>query len=458
MRRLRTLLCILIGLNVLIVIGGAAALFTAWSGIGRSINALPNVLQRARPAVVTLRVTGERAVPHELVARSAGMTGTPTPLPSKVAVRSGGSGVIIDARNGYILTNNHVVEDATSIDVGIADGRHLSGTLIGRDPGTDLALIKVAPENLPSIRIGNSDKVRVGDLVVAVGSPFGLEGTATAGIISAVMRTEIGHEAFEDYFQIDAQINRGNSGGALVNARGELIGINTVIAGGGGQAYTIGFAIPINMAMIIQNELVKNGRMRRGFAGVVVKDYARDKDNKVPNIYYGAVVEHVVAESSAAAQGIVAGDIIIAAADKPVRSAAEYQTRASLVPIGSRLPVVIYSGDRKRRVSLEVVAKGIEPKKQILQSHLGSIEGLVVIDIIPGNPRYGNVRGVQIAEVPASSAGHAAGLVTGDVIVAVDGGKVTSVAEMVRRIEQAGLEYKLDILRDANPVWVRLKR
>lgn len=458
MRRLRTLIRLLIGLNAVVGLGIAVLLWSMWPGIGRSIGSLPTVLQRVRPAVVTLRVTGEKSVPIELGARSAGASAHAIDAPIKEVVKAGGSGVIIDARQGYILTNNHVVEYATSIDVGIADGRHFTATLIGRDPGTDLALLKIEPKDLPSIRIGNSDKARVGDLVVAVGSPFGLEGTATAGIISAAMRTEIGHEAFEDYFQIDAQINRGNSGGALVNAKGELIGINTVIAGGRGQGYTIGFAIPINMAITIQDEIKKHGRMQRGFTGLTVKDYTHSSDGGATDIHFGAVVEQVATETSAAAQGIKPGDIIVEAARKPVRTAAEFLTRASMVPLGAQLPIVIISEGKRRRISLHVIANGIEPERQALRSHLGAIGGLVVGEIVPGSPHYGTLRGALILDVPAASASQAAGLAPGDVIIAVDGTRVASVDDLTRRIEQAGLEFKLDIMRSAVPAWVRMKR
>ena len=185
------------------------------------------MLARVIPAVVTIRVTSETLAPVEF---KTGASSTPC----KVLARSGASGVIIDAANGHILTNNHVIEDAVKIEVVLSDGRLLQAKLVGRDIGSDIAVIEVAGRGLQQVAIGDSDKVRVGDVVAAVGNPFGLEGTATLGIVSASMRTEVGHESFEDFLQIDALINPGNSGGALVNVRGELIGINTAGAGGAG--------------------------------------------------------------------------------------------------------------------------------------------------------------------------------------------------------------------------------
>ncbi|MFN3745852.1 MAG: trypsin-like peptidase domain-containing protein [Hyphomicrobiaceae bacterium] len=453
---LRRALGVLIALNVLICLQMAVLIWLVAPGIGRPFGSLASVLQKVRPAVVTLRVVGEKAAPIEFPARGIE---APLPLPvRKESFKTGGSGVIVDAARGYILTNNHVVENAVAIDVGISDGRHFRAQLVGRDIGTDLALLKIDPHDLPAIAVGNSDRARVGDVVVAVGSPFGLEGTATMGIVSAVMRTEIGHEAFEDYLQIDAQINKGNSGGALVNARGELIGINTVIAGGRGQGFTIGFAIPINMAMVVQEQIRIHGRMRRGFTGLIVKDLRPRDTNDIAGLSFGAVVERVIAGTSAAAQGMKAGDIIVQVGNKPVRSAAEFMTRVSMVPVGSKVPVLLHSDGRKRRLALDVLALPMEAEKKVLREQLGGIGGLVVGDILPGNPLYGIARGVEVAEVPRASGAYAAGLEPGDVIIGIDGDPTPTADDLVRRLEQAGLQYRLEIIRDGLQGWLRMSR
>jgi serine protease DegQ len=453
---LRRTIGLLIALNVVICLQLAVLLWLMAPGIGRSFGSLASVLQRVRPAVVTLRVVGEKVVPIEFPAR--GME-APLPLPvRKETFKTGGSGVIVDAALGYILTNNHVVEDAVALDVGLTDGRHFRAQVVGRDIGTDLALLKIDPRDLPPVSVGNSDRVRVGDVVVAVGSPFGLEGTATMGIVSAVMRTEIGHEAFEDYLQIDAQINKGNSGGALVNARGELIGINTVIAGGRGQGFTIGFAIPINMAMTIQKQIRMHGRMRRGFTGVAVKDLRPMDPDEIVGVSPGAVVERVIAGTSAAAQGVKVGDIIVQVGNKPVRSAAEFMTRVSMVSVGSKISVLLHSDGRKRHLVLDVSALPMDAERKVLREQLGGIGGLVISDILPGNPLYGTARGVQIAEVPRASGAYAAGLEPGDVITGIDGDPTSTANDLVRRLEQAGLQYRLEIIRDGLPGWVRMSR
>ena len=414
------------------------------------------MLEKVLPAVVTIRVTGETMTPVEVKPRQAGATADPLPVPVKETFRSGGSGVIVDAKNGYILTNNHVIENATSIDVGLADGRRLLAKLVGRDIGTDLAVIRVDARPLPSIAIGDSDAVRVGDVVVAVGNPFGLEGTATLGIVSAMMRTEIGHEAFEDYLQIDAQTNPGNSGGGLVNVKGELIGINTVIAGGRGQSYSVGFAIPVNMAKIIQTELITHGRMKRGSPGLIVQDLPFEPT--MPGPAHGAIVTQVLPNSSAAAAEVKTGDVVVRVANKPVRSAAEYMTRVSTVPEGTALPLVVYADGKEKTVLVTVWSAEMKPVEKSLQLSMGSIAGAVVGDILLGNPLFGDLRGAQILELPAGAPAYEAGFEVGDVIVGVDGAKVRTSDGLLQQIAQVGLQYRVDIIRNGAPAWLRVSR
>jgi serine protease DegQ len=446
------------GINFVVGLAAIASLWMHFPSGGKSVGTLAPVLQRVIPAVVTLRVTGERMIPRQLTPRTVAVESHTLGSPEKEVFRTGGSGVIVDAHAGYVLTNNHVVENATHIDVGLSDGRRMSGKLVGRDIGTDLALLKVNAGSIPSLVIGNSDAARVGDMVVAVGNPFGLEGTATLGIVSALMRTEIGHEAFEDYLQIDAQINPGNSGGALVNMRGELIGINTVVGGGRGKGFSIGFAIPINMAKTIQEELIAHGRVRRGFIGLVVSDLPPERVQDGAETKFGAVVTRVVSNTAAAMAGIRLGDIVVSAANKPVRSAAEYMTRVATVPIGGQIPLIIDTRGARRRVSLKVGSIALEAPKAALPQRLGGIGDLVVSDILPGNPLYGNLRGAQIREIPDLSPSYMAGFEVGDVITAIDGTRVVSVDDLVRRIEHAGMQYRIDIVRDGVLGWTRMNR
>ncbi|NJO21965.1 MAG: trypsin-like serine protease, partial [Sphingomonadales bacterium] len=251
---------------------------------------------------MTIRVVGETYKQVEFLPPQA--KGESNAL-QKETFRAGGSGVIVDAGNGYILTNNHVIENATRIEVGLSDGRRMLARLVGRDIGTDVAVVKVEETNLPSLAVGNSDEVRVGDVIMAVGNPFGLEGTATLGIVSALMRNEVGHEAFEDFMQIDAQINPGNSGGALVNIKGELVGINTAVAGGPDRNVGIGFAIPINMAKVVKGELIAHGRMRRGSLGLLVEDLAPEAaPASMIGPKRGAVITRIISNSPGEKAGL----------------------------------------------------------------------------------------------------------------------------------------------------------
>jgi serine protease DegQ len=417
------------------------------------------MLARVLPAVVTIRVMGETFPPVDLPRRNADGSLPAIIPPAKTTFRSGGSGVVVDPARGLIMTNNHVIENATWIQVGLANGRRMMAELVGRDIGTDVAVLRVKEKDLPGIAVGDSDAMQVGDLIVAVGNPFGLEGTATMGIVSAVMRGSIGHGPFEDYLQVDAPINPGNSGGALVNLKGELVGINTVTAGGPGTNLGIGFAIPINMATTIMDELIAAGRMRRGSPGLIVEDLPEEISSPPGGgVIRGALVTKVLPGSSAAGAGVAAGDIVVSAAGKPVRSAAEYITRTVTVPLGSRIPMILFSRGQGKVVTLEANDVVLEPQAVSLPPAAGDVGGAEVGDILLGNPLYGDVRGAQVLKVPAGSPAYALGLVEDDVIVGVDNANVRSVEDLFRRVAAAGAQYRLKILRNGQTGWLRARR
>lgn len=410
------------------------------------------MLERVIPTVVTVRVTSETLAPVEFT------PGAPVVTPRQIKSRSGGSGVIVDAANGHIITNNHVIADAISIEVVLSDGRLMPARLVGRDIGSDVALIEVQDRRLPQIPVGDSDKIRVGDVVAAVGNPFGLEGTATLGIVSATMRTEVGHEAFEDFLQIDAVINPGNSGGALVNVRGELIGINTATAGSVGNV-GIGFAIPINMARTIKNEIIRSGRMRRGSPGLVVEDLSYERAAELMSgTNRGAIVTEVLPGSPAAAAGIKPGAIVTEVAGKPVRGATEYNTRVVTVPLGEKLPIVLREGGIDKRFELTTIDARLPAREFAFPADLGSIAGLVASEIVLGNPLYGDLRGAFVAGVMPDSPAARAGLAKGDVIVGVDDNNVRHVAHLYRWVDRAGMGYRLRIVRNGAPGWLRMVR
>lgn len=276
-------------------------------------------------------------------------------FPKERLTKSLGSGVVVEARKGYVLTNNHVVEHAEKIEVTLQDGRILEGKLVGADPATDIALVRVSASNLTALPLGDSDNLRVGDFVVAIGNPFGLSQTVTSGIVSALGRTGLGIEGYEDFIQTDAAINRGNSGGALVNLKGELIGINTAILSPGGVNIGIGFAIPVNMARKVAEQLAMYGKVRRGYVGIAMQDLSPDlaKAFKIPAMR-GALVSEVTPGSPAERAAIQRGDVVVAVNGAPVRSAAHLRNVVGLTPVGEEVRLEILRDGRPRTLSVRI--------------------------------------------------------------------------------------------------------
>jgi serine protease DegQ len=421
-----------------------------------AIGSFAPMLARVLPAVVTILVTGETAQPVDLQARKGDGTLSPLPVAKKETFRSGGSGVIVDRARGHILTNSHVVEDAVRIEISLADGRRMLARVVGRDAATDIAVIEVAERNLPELPIGDSDKMRVGDLVAAIGNPYGLEGTATLGIVSALMRTD---GAFEDFMQIDASIHPGNSGGALVNAKGELIGINTAGSGERGKGAGIGFAIPINMARLIKAELIAHGRMKRGSPGLVVEDLSHEVMSSLKTkLTRGAHILEVVPGSPADSAGIKPGGLVVSVANKPVRNAGEFNTRVGTVPAGTALSTVIHVDGKDVTYRLTAAEIALKPVEVQVPRGVGGIAGAIIGEINLGHPLFGQMRGVQVLRVPVGTPAYTTGLATGDVIVGLDSGPVRATEDLWRLIEQSGMQYRVKVMRDGIPGWLRVSR
>ncbi len=284
--------------------------------------------------------------------------------PRERSFQSAGSGVIFDARAGYILTNAHVVENATEITATLQDGRDLSAEVLGSDVQSDIAVLRVKPDGLTQIVLGDSSKTEVGDFVVAIGNPFGLAHTVTSGIVSALSRSGINPDGYEDFIQTDASINPGNSGGALVNLRGELIGINTAILSRSGGNIGIGFAIPVNMARNVMQQLIKYGTVHRGQLGVSMYTVTPDIAHSLglPSAT-GALVSQVVEGSPAAVAGLRTGDVITSVNGQPVKSNSELRNIIGLRQVGDHIDIGLMRDGKPMRVTAVIADTAAEGDK-----------------------------------------------------------------------------------------------
>ena len=346
---------------------------------------------------------------------------------------SAGSGVIVNARLGHVLTNQHVVKDATQIVVTLKNGRQLEAKLLGADIGTDIALLEVEPDNLNAIRFADSDQLRVGDYVLAIGNPFGLGQTVTSGIVSALGRTGLNVEGYEDFIQTDASINPGNSGGALVNLKGELVGVNTAIIGPAGANVGIGFAVPSNMARAVMAQLAKYGEVRRGRIGLTTQDLTPQASNALGSKPgHGAVVLEVAPDSPAAKAGIRPGDVVLSVNGRAVRSSADLRNQIGLAAVGDTQEFrVVREGKElvfraKVESSKPPVTRGLETVPEMGGATVGTLES------------NGDPEAVAVLDVAQGTAAYQHGLRAGDVIVAVNRGKVRTAAELAAALKRPG--------------------
>ena len=354
-----------------------------------------------------------------------------------------GSGVIVTS-DGTILTNNHVIDGATDIKVQLSDKREFTAKLVGTDPRTDIAVLKIDASGLPTLAIGDSSKLRVGDVVFAVGDPFGVGETATMGIVSATGRSGLGIENYEDFIQTDAAINPGNSGGAMVDLHGNLIGINTAIATGGGEGNIgIGFAIPINMAHSVADQLVAHGKVVRGYLGLypqdVTPEIAKQFNLSGPG---GALVSEVSPDSPASKAGLKRGDVILKVNGETVNSANDLRLRISQTPPGTPVKLQVSRDGKLQDVSVDL---GEFPEKEANatpgQSNGGGLQGVNVQDLTPDLAQQLNlpagIHGVVVSDVdPASPA--AADLERGDVIQEVNHKPISDVEQYRQALAAAG--------------------
>ncbi|MDB6047049.1 MAG: Trypsin-like serine protease [Gammaproteobacteria bacterium] len=348
--------------------------------------------------------------------------------PRERPFQSAGSGVIFDAKNGYIVTNAHVVENASEITVTLQDGRDVKADVVGSDEPSDVAVLKIKSEGaLTQIGLGDSGKVEVGDFVLAIGNPFGLQHTVTSGIISGLSRSGINPDGYEDFIQTDASINPGNSGGALVNLRGELIGINTAILSRSGGNIGIGFAIPVNMAHSVMDQLIKYGSVKRGQLGVSMYTVTPDIAHSLGLANaLGALVSQVVDGSPAEKAGIHTGDVITSVNGQPVKSNSELRNSIGLMRVGDKVEIGLLRDGKPLKVTAIIADTAATTQASPVETIHRNFEGATLADA----PDAG---GALVKSVEPGSAAAQSGLRNNDVIVGANRGRVTNLKQLRER-------------------------
>ena len=419
--------------NFRILVASALLVLSAatWAALPTMVNddklpSLAPLVEKVSPAVVNIRVsqtvTTGGHFGDEAFRRFFGLPDVPGGGQREVA--SAGSGVIVDADNGYILTNHHVVDQADQIQISTIDGEVFDAEIVGSDAATDIAVIKVDADGLTDMPIGDSERVRVGDFVLAIGNPFGLGHTVTSGIVSALGRSGISRDGYEDFIQTDASINPGNSGGALVNLRGELVGINSAIISRTGGNVGIGFAVPTEIASSIMRQILDFGEVRRGLLGVSIADVNAEVAEALnSSVTSGALITRVEPGSAAEEAGLQVDDIIVGVNDKKIAGAAELRNTIGLMRSGDDVEIEYYRDNDKRKAS---TALGQQRATASVGAEIHP--GLVGAQFAEASAARDD--GVEVTAVEPGSPAAQRGLRAGDVITAINRRPVRSLAEL----------------------------
>ncbi|MEJ2515897.1 MAG: DegQ family serine endoprotease [Gammaproteobacteria bacterium] len=417
---------------------------------GEPMPSLAPIVKRVAPAVVNIATRGSVEVPggnpfldDPFFRRFFDMPEQPQ---RRREVQSAGSGVIIDARKGYVVTNAHVVEGAEEISVTLQDNRSFDAEVVGSDPASDVAVLKISPDDLTEIELANSSTAEVGDFVFAIGNPFGLGHTVTSGIVSALGRSGINPDGYEDFIQTDASINPGNSGGALVNLRGELLGVNSAILSRSGGNIGIGFAIPSDMVRTIMDQLIEFGEVRRGLLGVNIYTITPD----IAEAYgveetQGALISQGMPDSAAAEAGLEAGDIIVSVDGEPVENANELRNAIGLKRSGDTVRLEVIRDGDSRRVTATLGEQAREVQVAAEELHPG-LQGAELETLDESSPRYEGESGVLVVNVVPGSPAAQRGLRPGDVIIAANRRRVTTLADL-QAVAENGQSLLLNIRR-----------
>jgi serine protease DegQ len=403
---------------------------------------LAPMLEETTPAIVSIAVKGTQTSRQQVPEMFRYFFGAPNEQARERPFRGLGSGVIIDAENGYVVTNNHVVDNADEIMVKLTDGREVIAKKLGADAQSDIALLQIEADNLVEVELANSDKLRVGDFVVAIGNPFGLSQTVTSGIVSALGRSGLNIGGLEDFIQTDAAINRGNSGGALVNLRGELVGINTAIFGPNGGNVGIGFAIPSNMMKGLIDQILEFGEVRRGLLGITGTDVDSGLAEAYnSNVNIGAFVNEVQMDSAAAEAGIQAGDIITKINGNDLSGFDELRAKVASLGAGADVTVTLVRNGKEMEV--EVVLGALEDMQVEAKDLHPALEGS---DLQNGNNSSG-ASAVVVSSVADGSPAARIGLREGDIIAGINRRPVANLRELGEMIEASSGVIALTLQR-----------
>jgi serine protease Do/serine protease DegQ len=392
---------------------------------------LAPILERATPAVVNI------ATKNLVQRRESPLLRDPLfrrffqiPNSPKRSSQSLGSGVIIDARKGLILTNHHVIDKADKITVTLRDGRSFNAEVVGGDPESDVAVIKIKASGLVDLKIADSDKLRVGDFVIAIGNPFGLGQTVTSGIVSALGRSGLGIEGYEDFIQTDASINPGNSGGALINLRGELIGINTAIIAPNGGNVGIGFAIPSNMAISLKDQLIKFGKVNRGQLGISVQDLTHELAQAFNvSLKHGVIIGQVETNSPAAKAGLHPGDIVLSVNGKPTKNSSRLRNSLGLLSVGDKATLQILRNGEQEQVTIKIGKRKIASVDGT-RAH-PQLKGAILSNLSPEDKQNNIKSGIKVIDVSPNSKAWVNGLRKGDIITRANRIQTRNIIELI---------------------------